>query len=68
MGYYSFFPTPGCPQVFSELDQEVQDAAAKYLSERHVYDLGPYIFQYIDEKEQKLYMEWLQGTIKFLET
>lgn len=54
--------------VFSELDQEVQDAAAKYLSERHVYDLGPYIFQYIDEKEQKLYMEWLQGTVKFLET
>eukprot|EP00192_Tetraselmis_astigmatica_P018137 CAMPEP_0117674916 /NCGR_PEP_ID=MMETSP0804-20121206/15315_1 /TAXON_ID=1074897 /ORGANISM="Tetraselmis astigmatica, Strain CCMP880" /LENGTH=247 /DNA_ID=CAMNT_0005483861 /DNA_START=56 /DNA_END=799 /DNA_ORIENTATION=+ len=54
--------------VYEELDERVHAKVEQYLSERYVYDLAPFIFQYIDEKEQNLYMEWLERTSKFLES
>uniref|UniRef100_A0A061S386 Complement component 1 Q subcomponent-binding protein, mitochondrial n=1 Tax=Tetraselmis sp. GSL018 TaxID=582737 RepID=A0A061S386_9CHLO len=53
--------------VFYELDERVLDECNKYLAERYIFDLGPYIHKFIDEKEQKLYMEWLDNCAKFLE-
>ena len=56
-------------QVFSELDDKLQQAFMDYLSERGVTaELGQFIIEYSDDKEQREYMNWLEGVHSFLKT
>ena len=54
-------------QVFSELDQKLQQAFTDYLEERGVNgELGRFVMDFSEDKEQREYMHWLQGVQKFL--
>lgn len=54
-------------QVFSELDQKLQQAFTTYLEERGVNaELGRFVMDFSEDKEQREYMHWLQGVQKFL--
>ena len=54
-------------QVFSELDPKLQEAFTSYLEERGVNaELGQFIMDYSEDKEQREYMTWLQGVQSFL--
>ncbi|CAL5220697.1 g2751 [Coccomyxa viridis] len=53
--------------VFSELDQKLQQAFTDYLEERGVNgELGRFVMDFSEDKEQREYMHWLQGVQKFL--
>lgn len=54
-------------QVFSELDPKLQQAFTDYLEERGVNaDLGRFVMDFAEDKEQRDYMHWLQGVKEFL--
>ena len=54
-------------QVFSELDPKLQEAFTAYLEERGVNaELGQFIMDYSEDKEQREYMTWLKGVHSFL--
>ena len=54
-------------QVFSELDPKLQEAFTSYLEERGVNaELGQFIMDYSEDKEQREYMTWLKGVQSFL--
>ena len=56
-----------CVQVFSELDDKLQQAFTTYLEERGVNaELGRFVMDFSEDKEQREYMHWLQGVQKFL--
>jgi complement component 1 Q subcomponent-binding protein len=53
---------------FADLEEDVQDAFADYLSKRHINDdLANFITQYADLKEQKEYVAFLETVQKFTE-
>lgn len=57
-----------CAQVFTELDDKLQQAFVDYLEERGVNaELGRYILDYAEDKEQREYMKWLEGVKIFVE-
>lgn len=57
-----------CAQVFTELDDKLQQAFVDYLEERGVNaELGRYILDYAEDKEQREYMKWLEGVKNFVE-
>ena len=54
-------------QVFSQLDDKLQQGFVDYLAERGVTaELGRYIIEYSADKEQREYMHWLEGVHTFL--
>ena len=54
-------------QGYSELDEKMQKAFTDYLEERGVdAELGEYLLQAADSKEQKEYLRWLKGIKGFL--
>ncbi|CAL8464435.1 g3970 [Coccomyxa elongata] len=54
--------------VFTELDDKLQQAFVDYLEERGVNaELGRYILDYAEDKEQREYMKWLEGVKNFVE-
>ena len=54
-------------QVFSELDLKLQQAFTAYLEERGVNaELGRFVMDFSEDKEQREYMNWLQSVQKFL--
>lgn len=54
-------------QVFSELDPKLQEAFTVYLEERGVNtELGQFVMDYSEDKEQREYMHWLRGVQNFL--
>ncbi|KAK9904699.1 hypothetical protein WJX75_000775 [Coccomyxa subellipsoidea] len=54
--------------VFTELDDKLQTAFVDYLEERGVNaELGRYILDFAEDKEQREYMKWLAGVKKFVE-
>jgi complement component 1 Q subcomponent-binding protein len=54
-------------QVFSQLDDKLQQAFVDYLAERGITaELGRYIIEYSADKEQREYMHWLEGVHTFL--
>ena len=56
-------------QVFSELDDKLQQAFMDFLSQRGVdAELGQFIVEFSDDKEQREYMHWLEGVHAFLKT
>lgn len=56
-------------QVFSELDDKLQQAFMSFLSERGVNaELGQFIIEFSDDKEQREYMHWLEGVHSFLKS
>ena len=56
-------------QVFNELDDKLQQAFMDFLSERGVNaELGQFIVEFSDDKEQREYMHWLEGVHSFLKT
>ncbi|CAK4082351.1 unnamed protein product [Aphanomyces euteiches] len=53
---------------FGDLEEDVQEAFADYLNERHINDdLANFITQFADLKEQKEYVTFLEGAQKFTE-
>ena len=53
--------------VFDELDDAVQDAMYAFLEERGVTaDLGECLIQLSTDKEQRMYMDWLDEMSRFL--
>lgn len=53
--------------MFTELDDKLQTAFVDYLEERGVNaELGRFIVDYAEDKEQREYMTWLGGVEKFL--
>ncbi|KAF0684108.1 Aste57867_23895 [Aphanomyces stellatus] len=51
---------------FADLEEDVQEAFADYLNERHINDdLANFITQFADLKEQKEYVTFLEGAHKF---
>ncbi|ETW09866.1 hypothetical protein H310_00318 [Aphanomyces invadans] len=53
---------------FADLEEDVQEAFANYLDERHINDdLANFITQFADLKEQKEYVTFLENTQKFIE-
>jgi hypothetical protein len=54
-------------QVFPELDEKVQERAFEYLESLGIGECCEYVASKIEDKEQQLYMEWLEGSVKFLE-
>eukprot|EP00873_Tetraselmis_striata_P006298 jgi/Tetstr1/426562/TSEL_001638.t1 len=52
--------------VFWELDDRVQERAFEYLESLGITDCCEYVSAKIDAKEQELYVEWLDGSVKFL--
>ena len=53
--------------IFDELDDTVQDAMYAFLEERGVTaDLGEYLIGLSTDKEQRLYMDWLDDMSRFL--
>ena len=60
-------PAPSAMQVFSQLDEKLQQAFVDYLAERGVNEqLGMFIVEYSADKEQREYMGWLEGVHSFL--
>jgi len=54
-------------QGYSELDEQMQKAFVDYLEERGIdAELGDYLLQAADSKEQKEYLQWLKGVKGFL--
>lgn len=54
--------------MFTELDDKLQTAFVDYLEERGVNaELGRYILDFAEDKEQREYMKWLAGVKKFVE-
>lgn len=50
--------------MYAELDDELRNSLEAYLEERGVnIELGAYIIQLVDDKEQREYMAWL-GRLK----
>ncbi len=55
--------------MFTELDDKLQTAFIDYLEERGVNaELGRYIVDYAEDKEQREYMKWLEGVKNFVKT
>lgn len=53
--------------IFDELDDTVQDAMYAYLEERGITaDLGEYLIKLSTDKEQRMYMDWLDDMSRFL--
>lgn len=52
--------------MFWELDDRVQERAFEYLESLGITDCCEYVSAKIDAKEQELYVEWLDGSVKFL--
>ncbi|OQR99306.1 hypothetical protein ACHHYP_07104 [Achlya hypogyna] len=53
---------------FIDLENDVQEAFADYLNERHINDdLANFIMEYADLKEQKEYVAFLENVQKFTE-
>ena len=53
--------------VFDELDDAVQDAMYAFLEERGVTaELGECLIQLSTDKEQRMYMDWLDEMSRFL--
>ena len=54
-------------QVFSQLDDKLQQGFMNYLAERGIDEkLGMFIVEFAADKEQRCYMNWLEGVQKFL--
>lgn len=53
--------------MYSELDDKLQGAFQEYLEERGVNEeLGRFIIDFAEDKEQREYMNWLQGVQDFI--
>ncbi|KAF6263770.1 mitochondrial glycoprotein [Scenedesmus sp. NREL 46B-D3] len=53
--------------VFSELDNELQEAFRRYVAERGINeDMGEYLRHLMFDKEQEEYVHWLEGVKTFL--
>ena len=53
--------------IFDELDDAVQDAMYAYLEERGITaELGEYLIRLSHDKEQRMYMDWLEQMTRFL--
>lgn len=56
-----------CKQVFNDLDEKLQNAFTEYLEERGVdHKLGAFLVGLCEDKEQREYMNWLEGVAKFV--
>jgi hypothetical protein len=53
--------------IFDELDDTVQDAMYAFLEERGITPtLGEYLINLSNDKEQRMYMDWLDNMARFL--
>lgn len=53
--------------VYEELDEELQAKFAEYLAERGITpELGAYLLPLVHDKEQREYMNWLEGVESFI--
>lgn len=56
-------------QKYAELDDKLHEAFSGYLEERGINaDLGDYLLQLADNKEQTEYVRWLKQVHKFVKS